>query len=866
MKSRISTREQQIIQLIAYEHNSKEIAQQLYISEHTVMSHRKNLNLKLDVRNSAGLVRRAFEMGLLKLQLIVFFAVLSSPSISLAQDIIYVDHQAIGAENGKSWPSAYRALSGALDVATFGDSIFISEGTYMPPDTGRLSSFILSDGLTIVGGFDPHNGVSDYDDITRFFSNKVLLSGDIGIVGDSSDNSYHVLMDKNPGSLLVGTRIIGVQICEGLANGHAPNDSGGGILIRGGRLDIYESTLEFNGAQNDGSGIYSEGTRLNMVDCTISNNYFEDEGSGDGTVHLLNSLYSSLDCHFTRNHAQFGGAIFALQSQISILESSFVDNVALNNGGALQISTDSKATIDRSRFHNNIGLIGGAFYSSSDSLTTISNSIITLNYAINRGGGLYLTSGTKVEIINSNVNYNDAGTWQGSGIYNSQSDCRILNSIICCNSPSSSFGVSENYHSFSPTNSEIGHSYVEYSGGSTAWSVPNTTDLGGNIDVEPTFNWVSSGDSLAQELDCSSFLINKGNNEYNLLPLDYSGDERIVSDTIDIGAQEYQNDETELIWTAGGDGIHWEDADNWSCLRVPSHMDVVILESFDDTIVIDTGVHAIALSVNIRNSCTLLIKGDTLQQIYGSLTTNEILLSENIVQQQFGSKSSSTQDSAFFLNHGEVTTLKDGITCDQFCHIFNDYEMNLNDEGIDLIPGNCFANSGALNFNLTSGAAIKIEDSQRGVSNIEIPENLNTKRSDKSAYNRGATFFNSLNGLINITGTNIDSTRMSNNIGIDLPLGLFLNEGSINMRFLLTAIRLGEINSDSSRGFKSNVVSLLENDGTINIRDSQNGIVGEANSRLVNNSIINGIDLWNCPMKFSVGLEYCGSGEIDLWD
>ncbi len=69
--SKISAREREILSLIAYERNSKEIAQELYISEHTVLSHRKNLMLKMDVKNTAGLVRKAFEVGLLQLNALI---------------------------------------------------------------------------------------------------------------------------------------------------------------------------------------------------------------------------------------------------------------------------------------------------------------------------------------------------------------------------------------------------------------------------------------------------------------------------------------------------------------------------------------------------------------------------------------------------------------------------------------------------------------------------------------------------------------------------------------------------------------------------------------------------------------------------
>jgi len=61
----ISNRELQILLLIADELTMIEIANNLYISLETVKSHRKNLYEKLSVRNTAGLIRRAFELRIL---------------------------------------------------------------------------------------------------------------------------------------------------------------------------------------------------------------------------------------------------------------------------------------------------------------------------------------------------------------------------------------------------------------------------------------------------------------------------------------------------------------------------------------------------------------------------------------------------------------------------------------------------------------------------------------------------------------------------------------------------------------------------------------------------------------------------------
>lgn len=61
----ISTREEQVLQLVAKENTNSEIAQKLKLKESTVITHRRNLCFKLGAKNTAGLMVKAFEHGLL---------------------------------------------------------------------------------------------------------------------------------------------------------------------------------------------------------------------------------------------------------------------------------------------------------------------------------------------------------------------------------------------------------------------------------------------------------------------------------------------------------------------------------------------------------------------------------------------------------------------------------------------------------------------------------------------------------------------------------------------------------------------------------------------------------------------------------
>jgi DNA-binding NarL/FixJ family response regulator len=65
-KTILSNREKEIIQLIAHEYTTDQIAEKLIISKHTIEAHRKNIFFKLQVKNIAGLINKAMQLGIIK--------------------------------------------------------------------------------------------------------------------------------------------------------------------------------------------------------------------------------------------------------------------------------------------------------------------------------------------------------------------------------------------------------------------------------------------------------------------------------------------------------------------------------------------------------------------------------------------------------------------------------------------------------------------------------------------------------------------------------------------------------------------------------------------------------------------------------
>lgn len=64
----LTTREKEILRLIAMEMTNDEIANQLHVAKRTVDTHRQNLLHKLQVKNTVGLVKAAFKLNLVELQ------------------------------------------------------------------------------------------------------------------------------------------------------------------------------------------------------------------------------------------------------------------------------------------------------------------------------------------------------------------------------------------------------------------------------------------------------------------------------------------------------------------------------------------------------------------------------------------------------------------------------------------------------------------------------------------------------------------------------------------------------------------------------------------------------------------------------
>src|ERR1035437_920459 len=177
-----------------------------------------------------------------------------------AQTVLYVTQNGAGTKTGTSWANAYDGnnLQTAINLlaTTSGGQVWVAMGTYSPtqdvsgnsnPTDPRLKTFSLKKNVAVYGGF-----YGTETTITPRTNNYCFLSGDIGVLGDASDNTYNVVSSTNVDTTAQLDHFI---IINGNANGATTLlSNGGGAYLDGGY--ISNCYFQNNNAHADGGGMY----------------------------------------------------------------------------------------------------------------------------------------------------------------------------------------------------------------------------------------------------------------------------------------------------------------------------------------------------------------------------------------------------------------------------------------------------------------------------------------------------------------------------------------------------------------------------------------------------------------------------------
>ncbi|MGQ1948078.1 choice-of-anchor Q domain-containing protein [Geofilum sp. OHC36d9] len=239
---------------------------------------------------------------------------------------LYVKSGATG--TGSSWSDPI-SLKDAMDVAVFGDQIWVATGIYKPTDdTDRFVSFGLRDGIKLYGGFVGNETSLDQ---RNFLSNLTIFSGNIGETSTSDDNSYRVFKIEGTAQdpITNNTCIDGIIIEDGYASSANNNSSnGGGMYLNFASPVITNVLFRNNRASENGGAVYCDEYSQPVFGNIIFSNNSAVKLGGAVYINTKNAVYF-YNCLWYKNSSEYwGGAISASINAAVIYNSILWGNTA----------------------------------------------------------------------------------------------------------------------------------------------------------------------------------------------------------------------------------------------------------------------------------------------------------------------------------------------------------------------------------------------------------------------------------------------------------------------------------------------------------------------------------------------------------
>ena len=321
--------------------------------------------------------------------------------------ILYVNQNASGRGDGTSWQDAHTDLASALVSQSQYTEVWVAQGTYFPGVT-KADSFILPPAIPVYGGF---SGVESARAERNATNNVTILSGDIGVSGNGSDNSYHVVVASHQSTL------DGFTIRDGNASQNFTNDDRGiGAGLQADSAEITVTNCKFinNYSFQSGGAIH-----LNEVNATISGCIFTGQYATKGAaIDLNNSILILNISEFSNNSSELeGGAILSQESDLNMSGCTFSanQNTTNNGGGALQIVKGTFSD-ENSTFSNNLTPSKGGGINAENATLTFLNTSFQGNQSVFRGGAVRATD-CNVTATGVNLTSNASSNNSGGGFY-----------------------------------------------------------------------------------------------------------------------------------------------------------------------------------------------------------------------------------------------------------------------------------------------------------------------------------------------------------------------------------------------------------------------------------------------------------------
>lgn len=333
--------------------------------------------------------------------------------------VVFVDQDVVGGQqDGSSWVDAYSNLEVALNAADSGAVLWVAEGLYRPTTTDdRGRSFVVRNGVSVYGGF---SGAESFFLERDPVAHSTILSGDIGVPGDSTDNTFHVIRIQDVYHFAV---LDGLTIQDGNAVGGGLAfpfvEDGGGVIIYAAfesaevaDIQLTRCLFTQNEANSGGALAINDHYAVNSRLAIQSSIFMENSANWGACFHVPENIGNPIDIAITQsslntNHAKMGGGGVAFDRSglvnWQIEDSDFISNRVIGGSGgvlSLEYSVGEKTiTVKRSGFIDNFcpgdgGAIGvfHAYGSGSLTIELEKSDFISNESAAGAGGTLSIGS------------------------------------------------------------------------------------------------------------------------------------------------------------------------------------------------------------------------------------------------------------------------------------------------------------------------------------------------------------------------------------------------------------------------------------------------------------------------------------------
>ncbi|MBN2802463.1 MAG: hypothetical protein JXR91_05180 [Deltaproteobacteria bacterium] len=306
--------------------------------------------------------------------------------------------------DGRSWATAFSTVYKGINTATaiknssencYSIEVWVASGTYLPthdstgnnaPADARTVTFALAKDIGIYGGFKGDELLRTERDVN---ANETVLSGDIGVSDELSDNSYHVvtgadnsiidgftitkgqtISDPDPLPIKLGAGLYAIDVtlsvenCVFTDNHSAVN--GGGIFVENSNLTLKNSTFSKNYATNGGGIEFYKCATSQVINCMFDNNQGSNNGGGIYSNISSPSIYNTV---FDTNTAHYGGAAFNYDNSSPI----FINCLFYGHYEVLENRLSSNPQIINSIIWNNTTLFDDNYDSTTTTTVTYSN-------------------------------------------------------------------------------------------------------------------------------------------------------------------------------------------------------------------------------------------------------------------------------------------------------------------------------------------------------------------------------------------------------------------------------------------------------------------------------------------------------------